>query len=238
MRQLFRCCLLATSVLLAPSAFADIVIGHVLPLSGPDAAVGRDMSMGAKIYIDEVNAANTVPGQKIVYVASDDAGQPAQTVSIVRDLIIKDNMLGLLAGSDPASRQALAQSGLLEKYSVPVVGTRNGAPDPAEMARGRERGLVELAPPAGYTPALVTEFRQALARHGAPGAQPSSAALQGYMSAKVMLGALHLLGDEAERPEFYSLMRNMVPRLSNYLLRRGDESLWADRDQSSTTAGR
>jgi len=231
MNHFLHACVLSVSALLAGTAHADIVIGHVLPLSGPDAATGRQLRLGAQAYIDQVNATGGVAGQKVVYVASDDAGQPARTVKALRELVQRDNIMGLLTGANPASLRALAQSGVPQKYRVPVISAGDGVALMNTAARMRQTGLLELAAPRAYPAALVDECRQALLRQAgngdvnapAPNAQaPSDAALQGYLSAKVMIGALRLLGEEPVRSEFYFLVRNMEPALSHHLMRRDD----------------
>ena len=220
MRHLLQSCLLGLCAVLATSAHADIVIGHVLPLSGADAAAGEQMRLGAKAYIDQANAMGGVGGQRLVYVASDDAGQSARTVARARELIIRDHAVGLLAGTSLANINALTQSGLPRKYQVPVVGATAGAGDMGAMTRARQVGLVAV--PQQPTQALVEEFKQAMARNGSPGGQPTELALQGYIAAKVMVGGLRLFGDELAQSEFYFLMRNMVPDLSSHLMRRSD----------------
>jgi branched-chain amino acid transport system substrate-binding protein len=75
----------AAAVLIAGAASAQdvqvIKIGHVGPISGPQAHYGKDNENGARMAIDELNTQNIVIGGKKVrfeLVAEDDAADPKQ----------------------------------------------------------------------------------------------------------------------------------------------------------------
>ena len=77
----------------APSAAggeAQVVrIGHVGPLSGPQAHYGRDTENGVRLAIDDLNAQNVVIGGKPVrfeLMAEDDAGDPKQGTAAAQKL--------------------------------------------------------------------------------------------------------------------------------------------------------
>ena len=83
----------AVSFALASSAFAQeqiVKIGHVAPISGPQAHLGKDNENGAKMAIDELNAKGVMIGGKKVkfeLVPEDDAADPKQGTAVAQKLV-------------------------------------------------------------------------------------------------------------------------------------------------------
>jgi ABC-type branched-subunit amino acid transport system substrate-binding protein len=226
MHTLLKACLFSVSALLAAPAFADITIGQIVPLTGGQVAFGREMSEGAKAYIDKVNAEGGVHGHKIVYVVKDDANLPEQTLARAAELIRQDKVFGILPGPNTDNMKALVTSGLLFQHSVPLLAIRNtitNAPALTNLDEGttREAGLIEVAPPATYYTPLINEFRESLAKYGKPDAAFSSTGLQGYMAAKVMVNAVRLLSPTPTHAEYYTAMQRLFPDVSNKLVASG-----------------
>lgn len=75
----------------AASAEVQVVkIGHVGPTSGPIAHLGKDNENGARMAIDELNAANiTIGGQPVKFelLAEDDAADPKQGTAAAQKLV-------------------------------------------------------------------------------------------------------------------------------------------------------
>jgi len=207
--------LLALCTMLASPAFADVAIGHVLSLTGAGSQAGREMSAGAKVYVDKVNAAGGVDGHKIVYLVRDDAGQAAQALARTSELIAKDHVIGLLEGANRDNLLAVAGSGMLTQNNVPMVGMQATAQG---IAAARQVGLVEVVPPQRDIEPVVDEFKHALEKYGPADLPASAAALQGYLAAKVLVGGLRILGPTPSRAEFYALMRAMVVDVSTSLV--------------------
>ena len=84
--RLIRLAAVAALATLGFAARADIVIGQVAPFSGTQAVSGQAIHAGAKLYIDSVNAAGGVRGQKLKLVTRDDAQKPEDTVRLVKEL--------------------------------------------------------------------------------------------------------------------------------------------------------
>ena len=333
--------------LLATHAWADIVVGQVIPLSGVQAPTGKELSLGAKSYIDYVNASGGVNGTRINYQVRDDGYKPEETVRLANDLIVNEGAIALLVGVGTANGEALAKSGVMKAHGVPMIGTRAGAsslygPDnqmifhlwgsygmemnkiakhcatvgmarmgvvyqndaygqdvlaslesaatdnhmqitaKASYERGtlkvedavsrmlaennsdsiviigvttsaaefikqyRSRGgakpifgmsvydpvailkaigpdmargvaLAQVVPNvAASTSPLVMEFRKVYAKFGPPGAQPSSATLQGYISAKVFVEAVRASGNAASHGHFDKAMETLNINLGDY----------------------
>ena len=67
-----------------------VKIGHVAPISGPQAHLGKDNEMGARMAIDDLNAKGvTIGGKKARFelVAEDDAADPKQGTAVAQKLV-------------------------------------------------------------------------------------------------------------------------------------------------------
>jgi branched-chain amino acid transport system substrate-binding protein len=74
----------------APQAGTVVKIGHVGPTSGPNAHLGKDNENGARMAIDELNAAGVKIGDKSVkleLLAEDDASDPKQGTAAAQKLV-------------------------------------------------------------------------------------------------------------------------------------------------------
>ncbi|MDR0480150.1 MAG: branched-chain amino acid ABC transporter substrate-binding protein, partial [Burkholderiaceae bacterium] len=78
-----------TPGLAAAQAVQVVTIGHVAPMSGPQAPFGKDMLNGAQMAVDEVNAQHPVIAGKHVRFqidAEDDAADPKQATDVAQKL--------------------------------------------------------------------------------------------------------------------------------------------------------
>jgi branched-chain amino acid transport system substrate-binding protein len=74
----------------AVAATTVVKIGHVAPMSGPNAHLGKDNENGARMAIDELNAAGVMlDGKKITLelMAEDDASDPKQGTAVAQKLV-------------------------------------------------------------------------------------------------------------------------------------------------------
>lgn len=75
----------------ASAAEEQIVkIGHVAPISGPIAHLGKDMENAGKMAVEELNAKGlTIGGKKVKFelLAEDDAGDPRQGTTVAQKLV-------------------------------------------------------------------------------------------------------------------------------------------------------
>lgn len=94
----------------------EIVIGDILPLTGPPALLGVAHNLGVKAAVAEVNAAGGINGRKLRLISEDDGYVPSRTVQGVRKLINSDKVFALTSVSGTAQAQAamplIQQSGL------------------------------------------------------------------------------------------------------------------------------
>jgi branched-chain amino acid transport system substrate-binding protein len=107
--------LLAISI--AGAAAQDTIkIGMVVPMTGASAAVGRAVTAGAKLYIQQHG--DTVAGQKVELIVRDDASVPDNGKRLAQELIVKDKVAFLGAGVTPT---AMAMAPLTTEAKIATV---------------------------------------------------------------------------------------------------------------------
>ena len=74
----------------APTDAVEVKIGHVAPLTGPIAHLGKDNENGARLALEEINKAGlTIDGKKVVLtlVPEDDAEDPKTATQVAQKLV-------------------------------------------------------------------------------------------------------------------------------------------------------
>jgi ABC-type branched-subunit amino acid transport system substrate-binding protein len=83
----------------APGVTAStITIGSHQPLTGPVAPGYSEIAPAAKAMFDYINSKGGVNGRKITYTYEDDAYNPTQTATVVRKLVLQDNVFAIFNG--------------------------------------------------------------------------------------------------------------------------------------------
>lgn len=98
---------------------SEIVIGDILPLTGPPALLGVAHNLGVKVAVAEVNAAGGINGRKVRLISEDDGYVPSRTIQGVRKLISSDKVFALTSISGTA--QAQAAMPLAQQAGLPVM---------------------------------------------------------------------------------------------------------------------
>lgn len=106
------------------SAQAQIVVGQTNGVTGQVAASVKELNLGAKLYIDHVNATGGVNGQKIELIAMDDGFDPKRTAANAQALIDKNAVALFLTRGTPHTQAVMP---LLDKYQIPLVAPSTGA---------------------------------------------------------------------------------------------------------------
>lgn len=99
------------------SAWADIKVGVIAPLTGPNAAFGAQLKNGAEQAAEDLNAAGGINGQKIQLVFGDDASQPAQGVSVANQFVgegVKFVLGAFNSAVTMPSSEVFAENGILQ----------------------------------------------------------------------------------------------------------------------------
>ena len=93
-----------------------IKIGLVLPMTGVQGAVGREVSDAAKLYMTQHG--DTVAGKKIELIVRDDSSVPDNAKRLTQELIVNDKVSFLGAGLTPS---AMSMAPLATEAKVPTV---------------------------------------------------------------------------------------------------------------------
>lgn len=105
------------ALLAATSACADIKVGVIAPLTGPNASFGAQLKNGAEQAALDLNEKGGIQGEKITLVFGDDASQPAQGVSVANGFVgegVKYVVGAFNSGVTLPSSEVLAENGILQ----------------------------------------------------------------------------------------------------------------------------
>jgi branched-chain amino acid transport system substrate-binding protein len=97
----------------------EIVIGDILPLTGPPALLGVAHNLGVKVAVAEANAAGGIQGRKLRLISEDDGYVPSRTIQGVRKLINSDKIFAFTSISGTA--QAQAAMPLIKQTGIPAM---------------------------------------------------------------------------------------------------------------------
>jgi len=133
---MLRVTLLAAALGFAAPAFAqtEIKIGHVGPITGKIAHLGKDNENGARLAIEEANAAKITIGGKPVrftLVAEDDQGDP-KTGNIVAQKLVDAKVAGVVGHLN--SGTTIPASVIYNRAGIPVIS--GSATNPTFTDRG------------------------------------------------------------------------------------------------------
>ena len=136
---------LLAGALLTPPGFAQapIKIGVIQPLSGPVAASGSYVRMGAEIARDWINARGGIKGRKVELVIEDNKSDPKEAASAAEKLIVRDRVPAIMGAW--GSSMTLAAMPKLEEYGVPMVVETSSA---ASVTRRGNPWIFRISPPS------------------------------------------------------------------------------------------
>jgi ABC-type branched-subunit amino acid transport system substrate-binding protein len=102
-----------------------IVIGQVAGFTGSVAGTVKELTGGAQMYFNAVNAKGGVHGRKIVLESADDGFDPKRTPDTMKKLIDEKNVFAMfLARGTPTTEAGYP---ILEAAKVPLIGPSTGA---------------------------------------------------------------------------------------------------------------
>ena len=96
-----------------------IKIGANLELSGNVGSYGSSINDGAKLAIEEINAAGGIDGKKIEYVPVDNKSETAEATSAAIRLAEQEKVVAMLAPATSGNSVATVQ--IANKHKVPMV---------------------------------------------------------------------------------------------------------------------
>jgi branched-chain amino acid transport system substrate-binding protein len=122
---------------------APVKIGVIQPLSGPVAASGNYIRMGAEIARDWINAKGGVNGRKVELVIEDNKSDPKEAASAAEKLIVRDKVPAIMGAW--GSSMTLAAMPKLEEYGVPMVVETSSA---ASITKRGNPWIFRISPPS------------------------------------------------------------------------------------------
>jgi branched-chain amino acid transport system substrate-binding protein len=123
----------ASLAMAAPTAFAEnmpgvtddeIVIGNIVPYSGPASAYGQ-VGSSAKAYFDMLNDQGGINGRKIRFITYDDGYSPPKTKEQARKLVERDDVLLLVGTLGTPTNSAIHK--YMNQKAVPHLFVSTGA---------------------------------------------------------------------------------------------------------------
>ena len=130
MKNLFKSILLGTAVALATPLAAlagSIKIGFNAPLTGFAAADGNSALVGARLAVEQVNAAGGINGDTIELVVYDDQASPKEAAPLAVKMTTQDEVTAGISGSYSGSTRAAAT--IFQENSVPYISAYAVHPD-------------------------------------------------------------------------------------------------------------
>ena len=145
-KKLLASVCVAAFVAAAGPAQADIKIGVVVALTGPNASLGVPYRKGMELLAKEIG------GEKIQLIFLDDASDPSAAVRNAQKLIADDNIDLLVGGSNTPASQAMANITSREQVQQIAVA-------PAAHPADKNRFLIAMPQPANlWAGALVKDM--------------------------------------------------------------------------------
>jgi hypothetical protein len=104
----------------------SITFGTHQPLTGPAAPGYSEIAPASQAFFNYVNAHGGVFGRKIKLIIKDDAYNPANTVTVVHQLVLQDNVFGIFEGLGTPTHTKVV--GFLNTSKVPDMFVASGCP--------------------------------------------------------------------------------------------------------------
>jgi len=102
----------------------SITFGTHQPLTGPAAPGYSEIATASQAFFDYLNAQGGIYGRKIHLNIKNDEYNPTQTVSVVHELVLKDNVLGIFEGLGTPTHTKVV--GFLNSSKVPDMFVASG----------------------------------------------------------------------------------------------------------------
>jgi branched-chain amino acid transport system substrate-binding protein len=138
-------CILAVALAVPAGAQStdSIKIGVIEPLSGPVAASGNYVRMGAEIARDWINARGGILGRPVQLLIEDNKSDPKEAATAAEKLIVRDKVPVMVGAW--GSSMTLAAMPKLEEYGVPMVVETSSA---ATITRRGNPWIFRISPPS------------------------------------------------------------------------------------------
>ncbi len=84
-----------------------IKVGAIFAVTGPAANLGGPEEKTAKMFVDKLNAAGGINGQKVELIIKDSAASPEKAISLAKQLIEEDKVLAIVGPSTSGESNAI-----------------------------------------------------------------------------------------------------------------------------------
>nr|WP_244130814.1 branched-chain amino acid ABC transporter substrate-binding protein [Burkholderia pyrrocinia] len=152
----------ALSAIYSSQAVADetVVIGHVAPLTGPVAQLGKDNENGARLAVEEINAKGLIIGsQKIILkLDSEDDGADPRTATQVAQKLVDEKVVAVVGHME--SGTTIPASKIYSDAGITMI--TPSATNPALTRQGFKNVFRLVATDAQQGPALASYASKAL----------------------------------------------------------------------------
>jgi branched-chain amino acid transport system substrate-binding protein len=148
--------LLAACLFLAPTlALAQVKIGVINSMTGPQAPIGENLTNGIKFAEEDLAA----KGIKVQLVWEDDTGKPQVGLSAMDKLATRDNVVGVVGAYTSAVTNAVAKKA--EQYKMPLV---NPVASKEEITRQGYKYVFRVSATTGDYAAILLDMATTLGK--------------------------------------------------------------------------
>jgi len=103
-----------------------VKIGLIAPLTGPLTALGTGMRKSVQLAVDQANAANKIPGWKIVFAPEDDTATAATGANAAQKLASDSQVVGVVGTLNSSVAQAVQP--ILAQANITMISPANSNP--------------------------------------------------------------------------------------------------------------
>lgn len=100
-------CLAAIALVVSSSAYCDIKVGALFSVTGPASFLGAPEAKTTEMFVNKLNEAGGINGQKVVLIIKDTGGKPENTVSMTKQLIEEEQVLAIIGPSTSGESMAI-----------------------------------------------------------------------------------------------------------------------------------
>jgi len=108
------------------AAAEPVKIGFFMSMTGRDASFGEASLRGARLAVDELNAAGGVLGRPVELVVEDDRSLPGEAATAVKKLISRDHVVALVG--ECSSARTLEAAPVAQTAGVPLISPASTSP--------------------------------------------------------------------------------------------------------------
>ena len=114
------------TISLAHAAMEPVRIGFFMSMTGRDSSFGEASLRGARLAVDEVNAAGGILGRAVELLVEDNRSQPSESATAVKKLISRDHVVALIG--ECSSGRTLEAAPVAQAAGIPLITPASTSP--------------------------------------------------------------------------------------------------------------